>query len=504
MACKVSITLFAIYLFTFLTIIKCQITSTFTIEKINKTESHLLSFAEIPSLDLDYKEEERTTTELCLGTPPQCFKLIIQTNSFYIWVSDGDSKVQKSVNKFHAKNSSTLSRKYTEITSHYYENNVTGIEGEDILSIKGQEIGKVKFLLVSKSHGYKKVDGMIGLGYLPSINEKKFSIIEQLHKAKLIHHKVFAQKYLTSTTGEFTIGEIPKYIVEDYTHYGRCRAMDKVVDGRHYKNKNWQCELKALNFGNNFNPSKLYSLKKKKVSFLEFRKRTLIPKFVFDYLRTKYFKKAIDSGKCEIKKKKRYSMIVCSQDFNVQNLNIVLGDWVMTIPNKKLWKPLKNGTKEFILYQKSNYDKFIIGRSILMHFHMVYDTQNKQIGFYGPTVQYIGNKKVSKPKTYHQLLDDVKSVPVKPDKPTPSKPIQVGEIEPKDEGTKTIEINNKRSFSTAFILQVVLVFFIVLGVFVILLFALYSYVRYRRKTKFKNRDFYVKKTEAFLASAQTI
>ena len=97
------------YLFTFLTIIKCQITSTFTIEKINKTESHLLSFAEIPSLDLDYKEEERTTTELCLGTPPQCFKLIIQTNSFYIWVSDGDSKVQKSVNKFHTKNSSTLS-----------------------------------------------------------------------------------------------------------------------------------------------------------------------------------------------------------------------------------------------------------------------------------------------------------------------------------------------------------------------------------------------------------
>lgn len=502
MAGKFSITLFMINCFTYLTIIKSQITSTFNIEKIN-TKSHLLSYTEIPSLDLDYKEKERTTTELCLGTPPQCFKLIIQTNSFYIWVSDAESKVQKSVNKFHTKNSSTLSRKYTEITSQYYANNVTGIEGVDILSIKGTKIGKVKFLLVSKSYGYQKVDGMIGLGYLPSINEKKFSIIEQLHKAKLIHHKVFAQKYLNSTTGEFTIGEIPKYIVEDYKHYGRCKAMDKVIDVRHYKNKNWQCELKALNFGNIFEPSRLYSLKKKKVSFLEFRKRTLIPKFVFDYLRNKYFKKAIDSGKCEIKKKKRYSMIVCDQDFEVQNLNIVLGSWVMAIPNQKLWKPLKNEKKEFILYQKTNYDKFIIGRSILMHFHMVYDTQNKQIGFYGPTVQHFGNLKVTKPKTYHQLLDDYENAPVKSDKPTSSKPILVGEVEPKDDGAKTIEINNK-TFSTAFILKIIFVFFIILGVFAILLFALYSYVRFRRKTKFKNRDFYVKKTETFLASAQTI
>ena len=76
------------------------------------------------------------------------------------------------------------------------------------------------------------MDGLIGLGYTPNSDERKFSIILQLFENGVIPHKVFSQKYFTEQKGQLTIGEIPKYIVKDYTHYGRCSALDKIVDGK--------------------------------------------------------------------------------------------------------------------------------------------------------------------------------------------------------------------------------------------------------------------------------
>ena len=62
--------------------------------------------------------------------------------------------------------------------------------------------------------------------------------------------------------------------------------------------------------------------------------------------------------------------------------------------------------KEFIFYYKHKFEKFLIGRSLLKEFEMVYDYANKQIGFYHKSVRYIGNEKIGPPKVYHFLKDD--------------------------------------------------------------------------------------------------
>ena len=483
-------------------LINAQFTAPFSIEKVPRSESNLISFLNTPSLDLSYKEDERTTTTICIGTPQQCFNLVIQTNSFYIWVNDAEYKSNKSPNKFNVKGSSSLERQMNTVKAKYYDYWAEGIIGNDVISIKDTSLGKMKFLIVNKSKGFNKIDGMIGLGYTPSRSESKFSFIQQLYAMKIIPHKVFAQKYHNATNGEITFGEIPKYIVEDYTNYGRCKALDKVVSGVKFKNKNWQCRLDALNFADVFRNDKVYRLTNKKVSFLEFRKRTLIPEYVFNYFKGHYFKPYLESKQCSIVKKKKYTTIKCASDVKIDNLNFVLGDWVMTVSNKDLWKPLKNEAKELILYKKENYDKFIIGRSILSHFHMVYDTQNKEIGFYG-LVQYIGDSKPKQPKVYQLLKDDTSSIPIKA--PQPTKPIiEQKPIEPTPsiDLPNTIAKNDIRKIASSFIIQVILGILIIIAIIVIALLALYSYVKYRRRTKFKNRDFYVQQTNAFLSTSQ--
>lgn len=484
--------------------INAQFTAPFSIEKVPISESNLVSFLNTPSLDLSYKEDERTTTTICIGTPQQCFNLVIQTNSFYIWVNDDEYKTIKNPNKFNVKGSSSLERTMNTVKVKYYDYWAEGIMGKDVISIKDTALGKMNFLIVNKSKGFNKIDGMIGLGYTPSRKETKFSFIEQLYSKKVIPHKVFAQKYHNATNGEITFGEIPKYIVEDYKNYGRCRALDKVVTGIKFKNKNWQCTLNALNFANVFKRDKVYTLKNKKVSFLEFRKRTLIPDYVFNYFKSHYFKQLIQSKQCSIVQKKKYTTIKCSSDVEIDSLNFVLGDWVMIVPQKDLWKPLKNGEKELILYKKENYDKFIIGRSILSHFHMVYDTHNKEIGFYG-LVHYIGNSSPKKPKVYQLLKDEPSSIPIKA--PEPKKPIieqKPIEANPSIELPNAITKSETRKIASSFIVQVILGILITIAIIVIALLALYSYIKYRRRTKFRNRDFYVQQTNAFLSTSQPI
>ena len=94
---------FSIFLITLLiTTSLSQITAKFKIQTLKRKQkpSNFLSFYEIDPIPSSSKLEGRTVINLCLGTPPQCFNLIIQTNSFYIWVIDSKHDKIPSTNKF--------------------------------------------------------------------------------------------------------------------------------------------------------------------------------------------------------------------------------------------------------------------------------------------------------------------------------------------------------------------------------------------------------------------
>ena len=247
----------AYYLLIFcsLTLISSQIHFNFTIKEdesekneiIPQKNSNLLkSFIEA---DIESDFFSKTVMNLCLGTEPQCFDVVVQTNSFYIMVSDYQSRAQESKNKFDYSKSTTIVRNSRIISLNYYNQQIKGQEASDILTIGGNTLSRVNFLLISTSGKYRTEDGFIGLGYTPSNDEKKFSIIQQLFENGNIPHKVFSQKYTDNYNGHITFGEIPKYIVEDYTHYGRCHALNKIRGKKEYKNNNWECYIDYMFYG---------------------------------------------------------------------------------------------------------------------------------------------------------------------------------------------------------------------------------------------------------------
>ena len=322
------------------------------------------------------------------------------------------------------------------------------------------------------------------MGYTPNSDERKFSIIQQLFENGVIPHKVFTQKYFTEEKGQLTIGQIPKYIVKDYTHYGRCTALDKVIKGKRYKNNNWECKIDDIYFGSEEkNAISILKEEKQKMSFLSYRKRSFVPLEVFDELGNIYLKKEIKEGKCIARHQRRYSFYECDKDTEIQNITFVFGDWEFTIDGSEMFKFNKDGkTKELILYHKDNFEQFLLGRSILKGFEMVYDYANKEIGFYHSSVKYKGKLKVTPPKIY-EFLEDV-------DEFQP-KEIRDGKLIQPKANPEEIKINNNESVQESIVYQITdiiknVLSILIMIVVIIIVAVIYIYSKkYVKKEKMK-------------------
>ena len=375
-----------------------------------RTPYNIKSFIEAP---IGSDPDSKTLMTLCLGSPSQCFNLIILTNSFYVMVSNINSQYQDSKNTFNISNSNTLSLHSHYIELDYYGEKIVGQEALDKLTINGQKMSFIKFLLLNSSGKYRNADGFVGFGYMPSKEEREFSLIQQLFEKGKIPHKVFSQYYYDNYNGVITLGEIPDYIVEDYIHYGRCKALNKIKKGIEYKNNNWECNIDFLYYGNNVND--MYNMieftddeYKQEVLFLSYRKRSYLPLFIFDIFGQTYFREALYEKKCSLYHGGKYRWYECDKNVKLPILNLVFDAWEIRIPSDKLFVPSKfnKNKNEFIFYYKEKFEKFLIGRSLLKEFEMVYDYANKEIGFYYPTVRYLGNEKIGPPKVYTFLEDD--------------------------------------------------------------------------------------------------
>ena len=495
---------FIIIILSVLDLISTQIHLNFTIKEAKSEDENiqtynknnlLKSFLET-KIESDF--DSKTVLNLCLGTSPQCFDLVVQTNSFYITVSDYQSRAQESKNKFDYSKSSTIVRNSRLITFNYYGQQMKGQEASDILTLGGNTLSRVNFLLLSTSGKFREEDGFIGLGYTPSNDEKKFSIIQQLFENGDIPHKVFTQKYTDNYNGQIIFGEIPKYIVDDYTHYGRCHALNKIRGKKEYKNNNWECYIDYMYYGDGNDAQKNSIAKfnkeseKKEVLFLSYRKRSFLPYKIFQLFGKTYLKNALDQKKCNVAEENRYTFYECDLDVQLEQLNMVFDSWLIQIDSDKLFEATKDGKnkKEFIFYYKKKFEKFLLGRSILKEFEMVYDYANKQIGFYHKNVKYLGNEKVLPPKVFDFLNDDKEFEETKAEGSTSLLPETKPE-EVKEKKYDTLEQDKKVHLADVFkVLFEILI--IMIGIVLIGFLFIYG-MKMRKKDKIKKSNLYLKK-----------
>ena len=110
-------------------------------EEVNAPRKNLRSSLEILT---ENEKEFKTVLKACLGTPPQCFNLGVQTNTFYIWVRSSNSREKNLKTKtFDLNNSTTLQRNNQYFQKRIFGRKVTGFEARDILTINGQDYSKI-------------------------------------------------------------------------------------------------------------------------------------------------------------------------------------------------------------------------------------------------------------------------------------------------------------------------------------------------------------------------
>jgi hypothetical protein len=283
----------------------------------------------------------------------------------------------------------------------------------------------------------------------------------------------------------------------DYKNYGRCNALNKIKNGEEYKNRKWQCGISGFFYGKE--KDKISSLDNIRVSFFSYRKRALVPEEFFNELEKNYFSLDIFKNKCERKKIKRYDLFTCKEKINnAPEINFVFNNWVMVIPSRNLFNEVSKGNFEFILYHKTNKEHFSLGRPIVRNFHMVYDVQNKEIGFYSKeNVIYLGEDEPTVPIIYEEIDDDPQEKVKKEEEREKVKPEDILNPDNKEDfiDNDNIPEIKSRSVKIANIIQLLFKIFIGIIVVIFIVFGAIIYMKYRKKTHFYNHEFYKKQSE---------
>ena len=468
------------------------------------------SFLETPKIPVSLNDKERMCLELCFGTPKSCHLLTIHPQSFLIWVQDTHNENEKIKVRYDPNKSTTAFVNHTLLELNLEKlKTLKGYTVFDRIYTTNSFLFRGIFLSVVESKHYKD-EGMIGLGYRGSHFEERASFINQLYWNELIYHRVFTQYFSNNEEGVITFGEIPKEIITNYKKYGRCAALNKEVDGKIYKNRKWECEVNGLYFGDIYDEKFVHKLNNSRASFFSFRKRALVPKEIFDFFEQNYFPEFINNKTCQKDIVGKYDTIKCiKQIIDGPKINIIYGDWVMSLPIDKLFM-YKKKTKsyEFMFYHKNNFEHWSLGRPVVRLFHMVYDYQNQEIGFYSEkNVLYINEvSEPVPPKIFEKLPDSGEPI----DENENNDPNKVPENEEnkkmrkKRKTTKEIVENIKKesgitentvpkTFSTAFIIQNAFKTFIILIIICFILFLGFLYYRHRRKVQYLNSEYFLKK-----------
>ncbi|TFK23274.1 endopeptidase [Coprinopsis marcescibilis] len=185
-------------------------------------------------------------TEISLGSPPQSFKVILDTGSSNLWVPS--VKCTSIACFLHTKYDSTASSTYkangTEFSIQYGSGSMEGFVSNDVLRIGDLTIKSQDFAEATKEPGlafaFGKFDGILGLAYNTiSVNHITPPFYNMINDG-LLDSPVFAFRVGSSEEdgGEATFGGIDENAYTGKIHYVPVR-----------REAYWEVELEKITFG---------------------------------------------------------------------------------------------------------------------------------------------------------------------------------------------------------------------------------------------------------------
>ena len=333
------------------------------------------------SIKLEFREKNHFfTIPIKVGSKSQPFEVQVDTTTSETWLPSVNTTYK--VNKFDPKSSKTCEIIPKEFEIDDEDGNVRGIPVYDSINIGPFSLDKFGFVLVN---AYEKdfkdfPDGKLGLGFRHE-HGVDFNFLGSLKAKGLINKEVFT---ILPKEEKLVIGGIPSELSgETYTTCDLVETNDLDDAFR----AGWVCELTHIFFGVNTKEKSLEMALQvdARVIFDSAYDYILIPKRHLNDFNKKFMQIYYNDSCIEVKDKDQIYFI-CDNDDRIQQGSIafLMGGYGYIIPWDKLFKKIEEDRYEMLVrFQVENDDIFIFGYPFTSQFIIVYNAEEKHLGFYG-------------------------------------------------------------------------------------------------------------------------
>ena len=333
------------------------------------------------SIKLEFREKNHFfTIPIKIGSNGQQFEVQVDTTTSETWLPSVNTTFK--VQKFDPKKSSTCQIIPKEFEIDDEDGNVRGTPVYDSITVGSFTLDKFGFVLVQ---GYQKdfkdfPDGKLGLGFRHE-HGVDFNFLGSLKSKGLINKEVFT---ILPKEEKLVIGGIPSELEKET--YSTCNLVETNDLDDAYR-AGWICELTHIFFGVNTKEKSLEMALQvnARVIFDSAYNYISMPKRHLNNFNKNFMEKFFYDSCIQVKDKNDIYYI-CDADEKIQQgaIAFLVGGFGYVIPWDKLFKKIEEDKYEMLIrFHKENDDIFSFGYPFTSQFTIVYNAEDKHLGFYG-------------------------------------------------------------------------------------------------------------------------
>ena len=352
---------------------------------------------------IEYNENSLMSIPICLGTPPQCLKVKLDTGICKLWVHEKNFFNEKgNFTFFYPKNSKTYK---TNLQSHdlsFYNATISAIEANDSFIINKDQKNEIKinnfgFLSSYSSEGID-VNGSLGMCYYYKDTPEEdgnYSLIKLLRDQSKLSHKFFAIKFDRETKkGSILFGETGLGRSIDMDHMGICLnplVFSSPISKKLKINNYWGCRFNWITIGEEY----AYDLKTVMIKIDTGVKENLCS---YTALQDIYHNYIIRKKKgCILSNDRVFFFIKCIGQENLdgfEDMTLSFDYFNLTVPSESLFTFNEDDNSyEFFWKSLVSMNVFSLGAPILKNLTMIFDRENSITGFYSKEITADRSKK---------------------------------------------------------------------------------------------------------------
>ena len=323
---------------------------------------------------------------LSIGYPMHNFLLLVDTSSKYTWVRGTNCTFCAYTDNIYDEEASISVIHQDEIpytTMTDVKGSVSGNILYDDIKIGDFYATKVELLVASEDEYQESADGVLSLKYPKDPNDVR-NIVNKLYLSGFIQKKILYFNFKDEMVGNLMIGKIPDYINTDNKIYSTCGINDS--------NNNWNCLVTHLLLDDNYNFYQATVIDSIAI-FSTGLEKIYVPRNTIDLFINNYFKNFPDyeEKSCIIKILSGIHQIYCLRSFlNVKgpSIHFIMNGYAYRVPFDDLFEDVYtdsyNSYKLFkIEFYETEKNEWFFGTVFLKQYEVVFDADNKVMGFYG-------------------------------------------------------------------------------------------------------------------------